>query len=239
MQKKKLIIVYDTETEKQAYYLLQMISNSDDTDEKSVGVKDGTVDATMWDEKRYVDNRPGLSSATYVLFMGNGSIAKMARAHIPEVYGNIGMHYGWLGTQGFLYVDDASLDRGNYPEFEGLCRDYRLPLEKPLALLKAKHSDEEGEPADIPAEDVRVEVVEDAECEIDENPHDPETLPKDLPVKIVAEKALTPFRAIAKAAGKAGVRIGALISGREAKDIQYSLLVRILYLDALAEFLGE
>ena len=236
MQKKKLVLVYDSETEKQAYYLIQMVSNSDDTDDKNVGVKDGTVDATMWDEKKYVDNRPTLSSATYVLFMGNGSVAKMARAHIPEVHGNVGMHYGWLGTQGFLYVDDASLDRDNYPEFEELCEKHGFPLEKPLALLKSNHSDEEGEPADIPAENVRVEVVED---KADDHPQEPEDSQKNLPVKVMAEKVLKPFRAIAKAADKAGVRIGALVSNKEAKDVQYSLLVRIMYLDALAEFLGE
>ena len=65
---KKLIIVCDGKTEKYANYLRQLISLKDDTDDKIIGSKDGTVDVAVWLEKDYVANKQTVSTNQYVLF---------------------------------------------------------------------------------------------------------------------------------------------------------------------------
>ena len=54
---KKLIIVCDNKTEKYGNYLLQLISSKDDTENDVVGIEDGTVEAVVWSEKNYRDNK--------------------------------------------------------------------------------------------------------------------------------------------------------------------------------------
>ena len=45
--KKILIIVYNKETEKYANFLRALLTQNDDTKEKIIGVKDGTVDVVV------------------------------------------------------------------------------------------------------------------------------------------------------------------------------------------------
>ena len=40
------------------------------------------------------------------------------------------MHYGWLGTQAFMYVDAASLNKDNMARFQELCEQYSKHFEK-------------------------------------------------------------------------------------------------------------
>ena len=159
--KKKLIIVCDDDTKKYATYLMQLISSRDDA-EDVVGIKDGTVDATIWDEKHYQNNLGTLTTSTYILFVGNGKVAKLARENMTHAFDEIGMHYGWLGTQGCMYVDDASLDRGNYSEFESLCARYGKDFGRGIALLEGKPSNgEKNQAAELPAKEVIVEMFVD------------------------------------------------------------------------------
>ncbi|MBE6624364.1 MAG: hypothetical protein E7622_01840 [Ruminococcaceae bacterium] len=130
MVKKKLIIVYDKATEATANYLLQMISGNDDTDGAQTGTKDGELDANIWSEKEYANNRPKLSSAQYVLFIGNSRTAKTMRENVADTFCEAGMHYGWLGTQAFMYVDAASLNKDNMARFQELCEQYSKHFEK-------------------------------------------------------------------------------------------------------------
>ena len=237
--KKKLIIVCDDDTKKYATYLMQLISSRDDAEE-IVGIKDGTVDATIWDEKHYQDSLGSLTTSTYILFVGNGKVAKLARESMTHEFDEIGMHYGWLGTQGCLYVDDASLDRSNYPEFEALCARYGKDFGGGIALLEGKTSDDEkAQAAELPAEGVVVETLaEELPMEEGVPEEDPKALAHVDPGAI-ARKAAAPFRAMARAADKVGVRMGAIISNREARDRQYSLLALVMYHDGLPRFLGD
>lgn len=124
MAKKKLIIVYDKNTESTANYLLQLISGSDDADGVQVGPKDGNIDANIWSEKEYANNRPKMSSSQYVLFIGNNKTTKTLRENVTDTFCKAGMHFGWLGTQAFMYVEAASLNKDNMVEFDELCEKY-------------------------------------------------------------------------------------------------------------------
>ena len=59
---KNLIIVCDEKSKEYANYLSQLISMEDDTEDTTVGVKDGSVQAQVWLEKDYKANSATISS---------------------------------------------------------------------------------------------------------------------------------------------------------------------------------
>lgn len=67
---KKLIIVCEEKCRTYGDYLAQLISLDDDTEETTVGTKDGEVAAQVWTEKDYNNNAAQMSSNQYVLFVG-------------------------------------------------------------------------------------------------------------------------------------------------------------------------
>lgn len=236
--KKKLIIVCDDDTKKYATYLMQLVSSCDDDGENVVGVKDATVDVTVWGDKQYEDSMHSLSSSTFILFVGNGKVAKTARANMALKFDELGMHYGWLGTQGCMYVDDASLDRDNYADFEAKCREYGKLFDGQITLLGGG-SPNDSKGSTTPAEEKA--SAEEASGEHAASPSGEDKAEGAVPIDpvMVAKAALIPFQFAALVADKASVRVGAFLSGREARDRQYSLLAFIMYRDGLSKFLGE
>ena len=73
---KKIIIVCDEKRREFADYLAQLVSLSDDTEDTTVGVKDGSVAAQVWLEKHYESNSATISSDQYILFVGNSKLVK-------------------------------------------------------------------------------------------------------------------------------------------------------------------
>lgn len=134
--KTSLIIVYDNKTEEYATFLQQLISQNDDSDEEIVGVKDGSVDATIWTTKVYEESLPKLTSSTHVVFIGSGKIAKDQGRNINFSFSKYGMNYGWLGKRAVLYVDTKQiLKKKEYDEFLTFCENSFKKFEK--ATLKA------------------------------------------------------------------------------------------------------
>lgn len=129
--KVSLIIVYDNETEEYATFLQQLISQNDDSGENIVGVKDGTVDATIWMTKVYEDSLPTLTSNTHVIFIGSSKIAKEQGRNINFTFSKYGMNYGWLGKRAVLYVDKKKMmKKKEYDEFFTLCKKYSEDFKK-------------------------------------------------------------------------------------------------------------
>lgn len=124
MSKNKLIIVYDKSTKTAANHLLQLISAKDDTDGTQVGTKDGQVDAVIWNETEYENNRPMLNSSQKILFIGDTKISKETRCHIPDVFNEIGMHYGWVGAQAFAYIENFKLTKDSEKKLDELLEKY-------------------------------------------------------------------------------------------------------------------
>ena len=225
--KKKLIIVSDDDTKKYATYLMQLISSKDDCEE-IVGIKDGSVDATIWSEKQYLDSLGTLTTSTYVLFVGNGKAAKLARENMQHEFDEL------------MYVDDASLNRDNYPEFEALCDKYGKEFGGAIALLESKTADDdEAQAAASPAAEVIVEPVPDDQAEEADEPNAEHKGLVRVDPGAFARKAIAPFKAVARVADRATVRVGALVSSREARDRQYTVLALVMYRDGLSRFLGE
>ena len=106
---KKLIIVCEEKLRRYGDFLAQLISGTDDNDEKIVGIKDGAAAAQVWSEKEYTSNSAQISSEQRILFIGNSTLIKEKRHHMQKKYSEHGMNYGWLGKQAVLFVDSHYL----------------------------------------------------------------------------------------------------------------------------------
>lgn len=126
---KKIIIVCDEKRREFADYLAQLVSLSDDTEDTTVGVKDGSVAAQVWLEKHYESNSATISSDQYILFVGNSKLVKEKSSHMKSVFEEHGIKYGWLGKQAFLSVEKA-VDFDKYDKFIEFAQTYESNLQK-------------------------------------------------------------------------------------------------------------
>ena len=133
-EKKKLIIVCIPKTKVYAYQLLQLIGKKDDTKAGVVGCKDGSVEATVWEEKNYLANECQLSSDTKVVFIGDMKVVKSILPNIEEKYSQYGMHYGWMGNRSVIYVDKQVLSQEDYLRFY----QYSIDNDRNFEKLKEK-----------------------------------------------------------------------------------------------------
>lgn len=113
----KLMIVCTKETEKYGKYLMQLISQKDDDGETIVGLKDGSVEAVLWNEADYEANRKTLPASAYVLFVGDSKPMQEERANMEDRFNMYGMHFVRLGSKAVMYVDKAMLKKEEYDEF--------------------------------------------------------------------------------------------------------------------------
>ena len=120
INKKKLIIVCDKNTEMHANYLYQLISSS--VEREIIGIEDGVIDAVVWEEKDYISNKPTINIDNYVLFIGENNSSKKAIKTIDIKYNKFGMQFGWLGKHGKLIVDDSK-NKSKSDEFEEYVRN--------------------------------------------------------------------------------------------------------------------
>ena len=235
---KKLIIVCEERLRRYGDFLAQLISGTDDKEGRVVGIKDGAAAAQVWTEKEYTANAAQISSEQYLLFVGNSKLIKEKRHHMLQKYSEHGMNYGWLGKQAVLFVDHI-LSFSEYTNFyKLLSNEYAEGSQKEAVRLLPSKSEEIIEPINIVEE--AEESKEDASTEVLEVVQPEAKEPK---------KVLTPFVAVGKAFKKAvdsGVKtinkvsddISAASKSKDIEDQQYTCLILLFYLDALASFLG-
>ena len=84
MQAKKLIIVTGEKETVYAELLSSLISLKDDDvdNNRIVGIKDGSVEAVVWSESVYNDNKVQLGSNTKIIFIGKN---KASESIIPSI----------------------------------------------------------------------------------------------------------------------------------------------------------
>lgn len=119
INKKKLIIVCDKNTEMHANYLYQLISSS--VEREIIGIEDGEIDAVVWEEKHYISNKPTINIDNYVLFIGENNSSKKEIKTMVVKYNKFGMQFGWRGKHGMLIVNDSE-DKSENDEFEEYVR---------------------------------------------------------------------------------------------------------------------
>ena len=130
---KKLIIVCEEKCRSYGDYLAQLISLDDDTEETTVGTKDGEVAAQVWTEKDYNNNAAQMSSNQYVLFVGNSKLIKEKSSHMKTEFNEYGMKYGWLGKQAVLCVEKV-VPLKQYDEF----LEFALKYQENITALVTK-----------------------------------------------------------------------------------------------------
>ena len=110
---KKLIIVTGGKERVYAELLSSLIALKDDDIDNGmiVGIRDGSVEAVVWDEKIYNDNSPQLGSNTKILFVGKN---KTSEAIIPSIrfakrFSKYGINVGWISNKAVIYSKPNTL----------------------------------------------------------------------------------------------------------------------------------
>lgn len=101
----KLIIVCDEKRMEMGSYLSQLLSSNDDTEDKTIGVKDGSVNCIVWAEKDFIDNAATVSSNQFVLFIGKSKVINEKTKHMKIVDSEHGIICKWLGKQAAITID--------------------------------------------------------------------------------------------------------------------------------------
>ena len=83
----------------------------------------------MWTEKDYKANAATISSSQYILFIGNGKVAKEKRTHMNIQFDRYGMKYGWLGKQAALCVENVVAFE-DYDDFYKYAESKEIHVEK-------------------------------------------------------------------------------------------------------------
>lgn len=131
---KTLIIICEEKCRQYGDYLAQLISLEDDTEENTVGTKDGEVAAQVWLEERYKANSALISSSQYILFIGQDKLIKEKSSHMNMEFSEYGMKYGWLGKQAVLSVEKV-VEADKYESFIAYAQNYQQNVEQ---LIKSK-----------------------------------------------------------------------------------------------------
>lgn len=205
---KKLIIVCEEKCRQYGDYLAQLISLEDDTEDETVGTKDGEVAAQVWLEKDYKANAAQLSSNQYILFIGQDKLIKEKSSHMNMEFAEFGMKYGWLGKQAVLSVEKV-VEADKYENFISYAQNYQQNVEQ---LIKSK--DKKALKAGAAAGAAGVA--------------------KAGALAVISPVALVPIAGIG--AGVMAVKKFTLNS--KIKEQQYSCAVMKFYLDDLSKFLG-
>lgn len=211
---KKLIIVCEEKCRQYGDYLAQLISLEDDTEDETVGTKDGEVAAQVWLEKDYKANAAQLSSNQHILFIGQDKLMKEKSSHMNMEFAEFGMKYGWLGKQAVLSVEKV-VEADKYESFIAYAQNYQQNIEQ---LIKSK--DKQALKTGAAAGAVGAAGVVGAA--------------KAGALAVIAPAALVPIAGIS--AGVMAVKKFTLNS--KIKEQQYSCAVMKFYLDDLSKFLG-
>lgn len=109
---KKLIIVIDDTTKTYGELLSALLSLKDDNENAVVGVKDGTVEAVVWDGKTYLNNESQLSSTNKVVFIGKNNVSTPVLSNIDlgNNFSQYGINIGSLGNKAVIYVDRRAIN---------------------------------------------------------------------------------------------------------------------------------
>ena len=205
---KKLIIVCEEKCRQYGDYLAQLISLEDDTEDETVGTKDGEVAAQVWLEKDYKANAAQLSSNQHILFIGQDKLMKEKSSHMNMEFAEFGMKYGWLGKQAVLSVEKV-VEADKYENFISYAQNYQQNVEQ-LIKNKDKKALKAGAAAGAAG------------------------VAKAGALAVISPVALVPIAGIG--AGVMAVKKFTLNS--KIKEQQYSCAVMKFYLDDLSKFLG-
>lgn len=152
---KKLIIVTGEKESVYAELLSSLITLKDDDVENNtvVGIKDGSVEAVVWNEDIYNDNKAQLGSNTKLIFIGKN---KSSEAVIPSIrfdkdMTKYGVYVGSIGNKAVLYIESNTLFSNKdlyddfYEKYIDLTKCFDDSVADTESIKKATHTDGIGE----------------------------------------------------------------------------------------------
>lgn len=134
---KQIVVVCDAKSRKYGDYLAQLVSLSDDKENKIVGIKDGSVAVRIWNEKEYESQSVTISSEQYLVFIGDSKFMRDKRLHMHTKFSKFGMNYAWLGKQSALYVDRV-VEQGEYFKFIDFAKEHEANIQNLIETKKHK-----------------------------------------------------------------------------------------------------
>ena len=152
---KKLIIVTGDKESVYAELLSSLITLKDDDVENNtvVGIKDGSVEAVVWNEDIYNDNKAQLGSNTKLIFIGKN---KSSEAVIPSIrfdkdMTKYGVYVGSIGNKAVLYIESNTLFSNKdlyddfYEKYIDLTKCFDDSVADTESIKKATNTDGIGE----------------------------------------------------------------------------------------------
>lgn len=113
---KPLIIVYKDEMI--LNQLKKLVESKDDTSEKIVGSKDGSINIVAWTEKVWLANKKPGNIQGKILFINDIKGTDKLIPVLDVKFNEYGIRYGWAGNQAILYVNSKELiERSSYLNF--------------------------------------------------------------------------------------------------------------------------
>ena len=151
---RKLIIVSGDKENVYAELLSSLISlkNDDRENNKIIGIKDGSIEAVVWDEKIYNDNKAQLGSNTKLVFVGKN---KSSEKFIPSIrfdkgmkmYGiNVGclVNKAVVFTQPNILLNSQTLYDDFFEKYTELTKQFDDNIADTDAIIKATITDGVG-----------------------------------------------------------------------------------------------
>ena len=113
---KPLIVVYKDEMI--LNQLKKLVESKDDTSEKIVGSKDGSINIVAWKEKVWLANKKPGNIQGKILFINDIKGTDKLIPVLDVKFNEYGIRYGWAGNQAILYVNSKELiERSSYLNF--------------------------------------------------------------------------------------------------------------------------
>ena len=113
---KPLIVVYKDEMI--LNQLKKLVESKDDTSEKIVGSKDGSINIVAWTEKVWLANKKPGNIQGKILFINDIKGTDKLIPVLDFKFNEYGIRYGWAGNQAILYVNSKELiERSSYLNF--------------------------------------------------------------------------------------------------------------------------
>ena len=113
---KPLIVVYKDEMI--LNQLKKLVESKDDTSEKIVGSKDGSINIVAWTEKVWLANKKPGNIQGKILFINDIKGTDKLIPVLDVKFNEYGIRYGWAGNQAILYVNSKELiERSSYLNF--------------------------------------------------------------------------------------------------------------------------
>ena len=113
---KPLIVVYKDEMI--LNQLKKLVESKDDTSEKIVGSKDGSINIVAWTEKVWLANKKPGNIQGKILFINDIKGTDKLIPVLDVKFNEYGIRYGWAGNQAILYVNSKELiERRSYLNF--------------------------------------------------------------------------------------------------------------------------